>query len=215
MESSANKDSTQLSESIAVVSKANGDINYKKNLDKESKEILKTGSDLYNKDYINTGNNGFLKYVYIDDGTQVKIHNNSEVYVIGKLNRKSIMKQLEINEGTVKLKVEKQDVDEFTVITPTSVASVKGTSFWVNCYGNDGDKFYGESGVVSILNKKSGKKVDLKANKVSLKKEIKEIENKNLLLSDKIDEDSKKYWAGIVFFVHWRPGPPNFWSEIA
>ena len=31
--------------------------------------------------------------------------------------------------------------------------------------------------------------LDLKANKVSLKKEIKEIENKNLLLSDKIDED--------------------------
>ena len=124
------------------------------------------GSDLYNKDYINTGNNGFLKYVYVDDGTQVKIHNNSEVYVMGKLNRKSIMKQLEINEGTVKLKVEKQGVNEFTVITPTSVASVKGTSFWVNCYGDDGDKFYGESGLVSILNKKSGKKVDLKANKV-------------------------------------------------
>tara|TARA_Y100000741_G_scaffold328981_1_gene282567 strand:- start:484 stop:939 length:456 start_codon:yes stop_codon:yes gene_type:complete len=85
---------------------------------------------------------------------------------MGKLNRKSIMKQLEINEGIVKLKVEKQGVNEFTVITPTSVASVKGTSFWVNCYGDDGDKFYGESGLVSILNKKSGKKVDLKSNKV-------------------------------------------------
>tara|TARA_B100001029_G_scaffold40782_1_gene31727 strand:+ start:280 stop:579 length:300 start_codon:yes stop_codon:yes gene_type:complete len=48
--------------------------------------------------------------------------------------------------------------------------------------------FTGDRGLLSYF-EKSKEELDLKANKVSLKKEIKEIENKNLLLSDKIDED--------------------------
>ena len=44
-------------------------------------------------------------------------------------------------QGTVKLEIKKQSVDAFTVITPTSVASVKGTSFWLDCSGKSGDKF--------------------------------------------------------------------------
>ena len=108
-----------------------------------------------------------MKYVYLDDGTQIKIHNNSEVYIRGELDRRSIIKQLKIEEGTVKLEIKKQTVDEFTVITPTSVASVKGTSFWLNCSGEGGEKFYGESGIVSIRNIESGQKRELIKNTVA------------------------------------------------
>ena len=154
-------------QSIAIVSKSKGNVKYKNKKDKTLDKKLKSGLDLYNNDYIRTGKDGFAKYVYLDDGTQIKVHNNSEVYIRGEIDRRSIIKQLKVDEGTVKLEIKKQTVDEFTVITPTSVASVKGTSFWLDCGGNSGDKFYGESGTVVIQNRESGEKRELIKNTVS------------------------------------------------
>ena len=154
-------------ESIALATKVKGSVLYKKKKEKQLKNKLEVGTDLYNSDYIRTGEDGFAKYVYLDDGTQIKIHNNTEVYIHGELSRRSILKQLKVKDGTVKLDIKKQTVDEFTVITPTSVASVKGTSFWLDCQGKGGDKFYGESGIVSITNISSGLKRSLAKNTVA------------------------------------------------
>ena len=154
-------------QSIAIVSKTKGNVKYKKKIDNQGTTDLKPGLDLYNNDHIRTGKDGFAKYVYLDDGTQIKVHNNSEVFIRGEIDRRSIIKQLKVDEGTVKLDIKTQDVDEFTVITPTSVASVKGTSFWLDCGGDGGDKFYGESGTVSIQNKESGQKRNLTRNTVA------------------------------------------------
>ena len=154
-------------ESIAVVSKTKGEVKYKKKVEKQLRNQLKAGTDLYNNDLIRTGKNGFAKYVYLDDGTQIKVHNSSEVHIRGELDRRSIIKQLKVDEGTVKLEIKKQSVDAFTVITPTSVASVKGTSFWLDCSGQSGDKFYGESGIVNIKNRESGEKRELLKNTVA------------------------------------------------
>ena len=154
-------------QSIAIVSKTKGNVKYKNKKDKTLNKPLKSGLDLYNNDYIKTGKDGFAKYVYLDDGTQIKIHNNSEVFIRGEIDRRSIIKQLKVDEGTVKLEIKKQAIDEFTVITPTSVASVKGTSFWLDCSGDSGDKFYGESGMVSIQNRESGEKRELVKNTVA------------------------------------------------
>ncbi len=63
------------SESIAVTSKTKGDVKYKKKSEKQLKNQLKAGIDLFNNDYIKTGSDGFAKYVYLDDGTQIKVHN--------------------------------------------------------------------------------------------------------------------------------------------
>ena len=152
--------------SIAYVSKTKGDVKHKKKSD-ENYEEPKKGTQLYNNDLIQTGDNGFAKYIYIDDGTQIKIHNNSEVYIRGELERRSIIKQLKVDEGTIKFDIKKQSSDEFTVITPTSVASVKGTSFWIDCNGKSGDQFFGESGSVVIRNRESGEKRELTKNKVA------------------------------------------------
>ena len=141
-------------ESIALATKVKGTVLYKKKKEKQLKNDLKVGVDLHNSDYIRTGEDGFAKYVYLDDGTQIKVHNNTEVYVHGELSRRSILKQLKVKDGTVKLDIKKQNVDEFTVITPTSVASVKGTDFFLNTDAL-GDNFYGFEGVVEVLNKES------------------------------------------------------------
>ena len=108
-------------ESIALATKVKGTVLYKHKKEKQLKNDLTVGVDLYNSDYIRTGEDGFAKYVYLDDGTQIKIHNNTEVFVHGELNKRSILKQLKVKDGTVKLDIKKQDIDDFTVITPTSV----------------------------------------------------------------------------------------------
>jgi len=181
------------SSSLAVVSKTKGEVKHKKKSEKQLSSA-KIGMELYNNDFIQTGQNGFAKYVYLDDGTQIKVHNNSEVHIRGEIERRSIIKQLKVDEGTVKFEVKKQSVDEFTVITPTSVASVKGTSFWIDCSGDNGDQFYGESGSVVIRNRESGEKRQLTKNKVanslpdgSLK--VREITPKELEMLEKREAD--------------------------
>ena len=102
--------------SLAVVSKTKGNVKHKQKTQKQL-NATKIGMELYNNDYIQTGDNGFAKYVYLDDGTQIKVHNNSEVYIRGEIERRSIIKQLKVDQGTIKFDVKKQSIDEFTVIT--------------------------------------------------------------------------------------------------
>ena len=52
---------------------------------------------------------------------------------------------------------------DFIVQTSVSVASVKGTDFWVISDSKIGDSVIGLEGVVSLSNRKSGEKIDIKA----------------------------------------------------
>ena len=47
------------------------------------------------------------------------------------------------------------------------MASVKGTSFWIDCNGENGDQFFGESGSVIIRNRESGARRQLIKNTVA------------------------------------------------
>ena len=150
-------------QSIAVVTKSKGDVQYKKFSESDSK-ILLVGSELFNDDYIKTGVDGYVKFSYLDDGTTIKIHKNSELYVVGKSENKVINKRLNIGNGLIKMDVSKQKEEEFKIVTPTSVASVKGTSFILDSNLDFGDKFYGFEGIVEIVNKESNKIIRLSRN---------------------------------------------------
>ena len=151
-------------ESIAVTTKSKGDVKYKKYSEKETTVSLSIGSELFNDDFIKTGLDGFVKFSYLDDGTTIKVHKNSELYIRGLSDSKVINKRLNIGNGLIKLDVSKQKKDEFTIVTPTSVASVKGTSFILDSNLDFGDKFYGFEGTVEILNKESNKIIRLSRN---------------------------------------------------
>ena len=66
--------------------------------------------------------------------------------------------------GKLKLDISHGQLTEFKIITPTSVASVKGTRFWIDVDGKKGDVFYGLSGAVEIVNSSTGEKVSLTEN---------------------------------------------------
>ena len=139
-------------EGIALITKAKGKIEYKRNSDDKVFDKINKGLPLFDQDLLVTGSDGFAKYVYLDDGSLIKVHKNAEVYVYGAIDKRSIIKQINVAEGNVKFEVARQGEGEFTVITPTSVASVKGTDFWLQTDEDDGDNFFGLSGLVNVTN---------------------------------------------------------------
>ena len=144
-----------MNDGIALITKSKGAIEYKKNDGTIIKDNLKKGTSLFDNDRIITGSNGFAKYVYLDDGSIIKVHKNAEVYIYGAIDKRSIVKQINVAEGNVKFEVSKQGKDDFTVVTPTSVATVKGTDFWLESNEEEGDQFFGLSGLVNVQNVES------------------------------------------------------------
>ena len=148
---------------LAIVTKSKGKVDYKKKMSDKFQPLVKNGLELYNDDLLKTGDNGFVMFVYLDDGSLIKVHKNSEVYITGKIQGNAINKRINATDGFFRFDIKKQQGDEFTVVTPSSVASVKGTDFIVDI-GPDGDMFYGFEGVVDISNKISNTKLRLEKN---------------------------------------------------
>ena len=90
-------------ETLAIVTKSTGDVKYKSYLSDEFSNELKMGSQLFNNDLIITDSDGFVKFSYLDDGTTIKIHHDSELYVRGQVNKKSISKRINMSNGLRKL----------------------------------------------------------------------------------------------------------------
>ena len=136
---------------IAIITKQNGTAKYKKDTSQVFKNKINIGMELYNNDLLVTGANGFIMFAYLDDGSLIKVYKDSKVYVTGDLKNKIIDKKVIIDDGFLKFDIEKQKQNEFKVVTPTSVASVKGTAFYIDI-NDQNDIFYGVDGTVEILN---------------------------------------------------------------
>ena len=179
-------------ETIGLVMKKKGKVSYTPYSNKKIQN-LDISESLFNQDLIETGKNGFTNFVYLDDGSSIKIHKNSEIYVQGDIYERKIVKQINIATGKLKLDINKQSSSNFKVITPTSVASVKGTRFWVDVNGKKGDVFHGLSGSVQIKNSITGNIVELSKNTTAISLpdgtlEIKEIDNMQLRVLEKLEE---------------------------
>ena len=168
---------------IALITKSKGIVDYKSNQSDVFIKDIKNGLELYNDDLLKTGEDGFVMFVYLDDGSLVKIHKNSEIYIRGKIDNNKINKRLSVGNGIFRFDVKKQQGDEFTVVTPSSVASVKGTDFMVNV-GQEGDLFYGFDGFVEVKNKKSNVITRLSKNN-----KIESLQTGNIILEPMTEQD--------------------------
>ena len=182
------------SESIGLVMKKKGKVSYTPYSNNDQTENLSISKTLFNQDLIETGKNGFTKFVYLDDGSAIKIHKNSEIYIQGDVKNRKIIKQVNVSTGKLKLDIQKQLASEFKIITPTSVASIKGTRFWVDVDGENGDLFYGLSGLVEITNNATGQTVNLTENTTAKSLpdgtlELKKTVNKELTKLEILEEE--------------------------
>jgi len=141
-------------ESVGVIAKAKGNTFHKKfNADDYSPNAI-MGTQLKNHDWIKTGDDGFVAIFFLDDKSQLKVKGNSEMEILAAVERGKISKTISLDYGTVKATVNKQK-GEFRIATPTSVASVKGTEWWVQSDEN-GDVFTVIEGNVEVENLISG-----------------------------------------------------------
>ena len=121
---------------------------------------LKPGTILSDGDKIRTGSKGFAAIIFIDDKSTLKLKENSEAVITGQRSAASISKKINMDVGTVRATITKQNTD-FVIQTPTSVASVKGTDFWLVTDPEDGDQIIGIEGIVGLTNIETGQEVDV------------------------------------------------------
>ena len=144
---------------IAVTTKVKGLVEIMP-IGEENFANLKPGTILSDGDKIRTGSSGFTAIIFIDDKSTLKLKENSEAVISGQRSAQSIAKKINMDVGTVRATVNKQN-SNFVIQTPTSVASVKGTDFWMITDPLDGDLVIGLDGIVTLTNNETGAEVDV------------------------------------------------------
>ena len=145
-------------EKIAIVTKIIGKAEYIR--EKNAPENLKRGFIIESGDEIATQKGAFVAIVFIDDRSALKIREKSKIVLNGKKSAKKISKRINLNSGTIRAQV--KTGKDFLVQTSVSVASVKGTDFWVISDDKIGDSIIGLEGLVTLSNRISGEKIDIK-----------------------------------------------------
>ena len=157
-----NINQTVFAQRIAIATKSLGSVEIEKK-EKPGFNKLKAGTILNDGDRIRTGSDGFASIIFIDDKSQLKVKEESEVTITGKKIASTISKNIRMDNGTVRAQVNKQRKGEFVIQSTTSVASVKGTDFWFIANSEDGDMLIGIEGIVDLFNVVSGLSVDVTA----------------------------------------------------
>ena len=144
---------------IAIVTKVIGSVNYTRGNDVS--KSLKKGHIFESGDVLRTEKGGFAALIFIDDKSALKIKENSELIISGKRTARAIAKEINLDSGTIRAQVGKQKRGDFVIRTSVSVASVKGTDFWLISDQKVGDSVIGLEGIVSLLNQISGETLDV------------------------------------------------------
>ena len=144
---------------IAVATKVKGDVQLMK-VETDNFLGLNPGTILSDGDKIRTGKSGFAAIIFIDDKSILKIKENSEVVLTGQRTAASISKKINMDGGTIRATITKQNTD-FIIQTPTSVASVKGTDFWMITDPITGDQIIAIEGIIGLVNIETGQAVDV------------------------------------------------------
>ena len=146
-------------EKIAIVTKIIGNAEYVRG--KTPSKSIKRGLIIETGDQISTKKGGFVALLFIDDKSALKIREKSQITINGKKTSKSISKRVNLSNGSVRAQVKNNK--NFIVQTSVSVASVKGTDFWFLSNKGSRDSVMGLEGVITLQNRISGEKIDIKA----------------------------------------------------
>jgi cell division septation protein DedD len=147
-------------DAIARVVKSQGNVLLKRQVDANFTTPLQPAMDLFNGDAIRSENGGFASIIFMDDKTLLKVKDGTQFQFVDTENSRTIQMQYGTMRSTLP-----QPIKSFRVETPVSVASVKGTDFWlIHDLAAGIDRAYGMEGVVEILNTISGIAQNLLAN---------------------------------------------------
>ena len=147
--------------SIAVVLSTKGKVETKK--EGTDWKDLKFGAVLDAGDRVRTGDESFAAIVFTDDKSQLKLRPDTEITVNADRRKDySLSKKVNLELGELFAEVKKQK-GSLQISTPTAVASVKGTKFWVIVLPGGETQQLTLEGVVELLSRSTGERVDVAA----------------------------------------------------
>jgi hypothetical protein len=114
---------------VAVILRDRGKVDIFRK-DKATSQDARKGMVLYDGDKIVTSASSICMIKYTDDKSLLRIKANSSCIVEGKKEAEKIDKNIVVQFGTFFVDLFRPK-GRFTVTTPTSVASVKGTKWWI------------------------------------------------------------------------------------
>ncbi len=137
---------------VARILKTNGDVMLRKMAEMNYDTQVAPAQPLFPGDAIRVGDASYVALLFIDDKSLVKVKANSEFQIVETANTRT----MNLDYGSMRSTLP-QPVKDFRVETPVSVASVKGTDFWLIHDAAAGiDKAYGIEGIVEVFNQISG-----------------------------------------------------------
>lgn len=142
-------------EKVAVMSKVSGDVLLQKADASGFNEAATRGAILENNDRVRV-NNGFAVLLLLDDQSQFKLRENTEVAItmVEDLSGRDYHMRLDYGQTLTKFVTDERS--GFNIHTPTSVVSVKGTQFWTISDPEAGDNVIVLEGDVSVMNNLTG-----------------------------------------------------------
>lgn len=135
-------------DNVAIMLKVRNDVRVTPT-NKTSAVQGKRGYVLQDGNKIETGAKSFCAIKFLDDKSLLRIRENSTCVVEGEKEQSKIDKNIIVEIGSFFTSLFKPR-GSFKVTTPTSVASVKGTKFWV--IQQSPTKYIVEEGVVEVEN---------------------------------------------------------------
>lgn len=115
-------------DAVAVALNARGKVNLYRTKEAKAQEVKK-GTVLYDKDKINTAVSSICAIKFTDDKSLLRIKENSTCVIEAKKEKDRTDKNIIVEVGSFLANLV-QPKGKFTITTPTSVASVKGTKWW-------------------------------------------------------------------------------------
>ncbi len=151
-----------LSASVAITLKAVGDVSL---IREENVSKAENGTELENNDQLETKKNSYAAVKFVDGSSVIKVFPNSVLTINAEEGEdKKLNKKTNLKVGELWAKVTKK-TGGFVIDTPTTVVSVKGTSFNVDVDENGITVVNTFEGSVEMKNKKDGKSAIIGAGK--------------------------------------------------
>ena len=139
-------------EPVAIISKLRGSVKQKIFSAKKYRTKVQVNSPIYHETELKTNSKAFAKIVYLDDGTSISIYPETEIKIIGTVENRIIIKQVELKSGIIQVNIIKQALGKFKLTTPHSELNCEKCSFWIISDKENGDQFYKEDGFATVNN---------------------------------------------------------------
>ena len=159
-------------EEVAVVVKCKGTVQVKVQDAREWHTAAK-GEMLASGTSVITGGDGFAVIKFLDDKSFVKVLPLSGLKIDAKGKGKKLSKELYLKIGSIFSNVKKGGRIKFQIETSTSLATVKGTQFFVIVDKHGFTRVVCLEGLLELMNKKLNKAVTISKNKTGISSEDK------------------------------------------